>query len=247
MSAMRWPWLVLALFGCATGEDVGDPSPGGGGGVAGAAQGGAAGAGGWPSGGGQGGGSGGGATGGGSGGATGGAGGASGAGTGGATGCAIQGCQDGASSGSGCAQARVIGRASAGSSQGYVKTDTTCNATNQSKDFGSGCGDAGRDHTYRIFMRAGESFAATLTQGAKCASAPSWDRTFKIYFGSSCSDTSCSNASFCYSPGAGNYNKSLNVTQEGWYHLVVDGVGAEDSGSYTLTVKLTCKTPGCEC
>lgn len=251
--------LVLTL-GCATGEEVADPGAGGtiaSGGVAGLGGGagapaGSGGVAGWPTGGAGGAGNAGGA--GGtisSGGGSGGSGGTAAGGTGGTPGCSVQGCQDGPSSGSGCAQARIIGRLSAGSTAGYVKTDNTCSATNQSSAYGTGCDDAGRDHSYRIFMRAGESINVTLTQGTKCAGATAFNRVFKIYAGTGCSDTGCGTKKFCYSPGAGTYNKGLNVTEDGWYHLVVDGVqgtgGGDDSGSYTLTVKLACKTPGCEC
>ncbi|MBK7584980.1 MAG: hypothetical protein IPI67_32920 [Myxococcales bacterium] len=256
---MRSCWLgLVVVMGCATGEEVTDPNAAGGTSNGGTAQGGGGGglagmAGGFPTGGGGAGGSGGTAVGG--GGSPGGSGGTSasggggsgGGGSGGGSGCSIQGCSDGNTSGVGCAAARTIGRTTASGVQGYVKTDTTCNLADASTGYGTGCADLGGDHTYRIYLRAGESISVALTQGSKCSTATSFNRTFKILSGANCSDTTCSVKTFCSPAAAGTYNKSLNVTQDGWYHLVVDGLTSGDAGSYTLTVKLNCKTAGCEC
>ena len=161
-------------------------------------------------------------------------------------------CQSGNQSRSGCANALVIGRLEASVSAGYFTSTNTCSASDASEGPNSGsCWDYGRDHSYRIFLRAGESIAVTLTQGSKCSPATSWDRVFKIYSGNGCSDKSCSNGLFCASTGSGTYSKSYTAPADAWYVIVVDGRTAtnvyDDSGSYTLTVKLTCLAGTCNC
>jgi len=202
-----------------------------GGGVGGTPSGG--GAGGTPSGGGTGGS----ATGG--GGVTGGGGGAS---------CAVVGCADGSESGAGCSNARVVGRVSAAKLGGVDLTANTCSAGNDVSGYdATTCKDQGRDRSWRMYLKKNELLDVKLTQGAKCASAPSWNRIFKIYSGSSCTDQGCGKKQLCANPGSGTWVTKFVPQEDGWYVLVVDGQGADDAGDFTLNLSLLCTFGGCEC
>lgn len=159
-------------------------------------------------------------------------------------------CNTGGQSRSGCTNARVIGRVEASSPSGYFVSTNTCNASDASHGpDSSSCWDYGRDHSYRIFLRAGESMTAAITKGSKCSSATSWDRVLKIYAGTGCDDRSCSSKLVCKSMGGGTLVESFTAPYDAWYVLVIDGRTSayDDSGSYTLTVNMTCATSGCGC
>jgi hypothetical protein len=164
--------------------------------------------------------------------------------------CAVQGCTNGNQSRSGCSNARTIGRSVARQSPWFVATDNTCSASNNSEGPNVGtCWDYGRDHVYRIFLYAGESINVGLTEGSKCPAATSWDSVVKIYRGSSCTDTACGTKLTCDSTWTG-FTKDYTAIQDGWHFVVVDGRTSayDDSGTYTLTVKLTsCLHAGCDC
>ncbi|MBK7586236.1 MAG: hypothetical protein IPI67_39380 [Myxococcales bacterium] len=156
-------------------------------------------------------------------------------------------CSNGNQNRDKCSGARIIGRIDAGDSNGFTISDNTCYAYNRLDDSGS-CYDAGADHTYRIYLRAGESMAVTLTDSWACPSYSSsfWDATIKIFSNSGCNDLLCTNKDVCddYFSGTKNYV----AAKDGWYIIVVDGSTAfDDEGDYTLKVKLTCGAQGCTC
>ncbi|MBK7585861.1 MAG: hypothetical protein IPI67_37460 [Myxococcales bacterium] len=269
------PWWFCMVAACATSEDVGDDKGGGGGGFGGTPSGGG-GAGGTPSGGGGsgataglgatggiGGTPGGGAAGtggtsaggaggtGGSGGSVAGGGGTSGGGGGGPA-CAVLGCADGNESGAGCAGARVVGRLTAAKAGGFQVTTNTCSSANDVSGYdATSCKDLGRDRSYRMYLKKFEKLDVKLTQGAKCASAQSWERVFKIYSGSNCTDQACDKKHLCGNTGAGTWGTTFVAPDDGWYVIVVDGQKApgagDDSGDFTLTLQLLCVFGGCEC
>lgn len=270
------PWWFCMVVACATSEDVGDDKGGGGGGFGGTPSGGG-GAGGTPSGGGGsgataglgatggiGGTPGGGAAGtggtsaggaggtGGSGGSVAGGGGTSGGGGGGGPACAVLGCADGNESGAGCAGARVVGRLTAAKAGGFQVTTNTCSSANDVSGYdATSCKDLGRDRSYRMYLKKFEKLDVKLTQGAKCASAQSWERVFKIYSGSNCTDQACDKKHLCGNTGAGTWGTTFVAPDDGWYVIVVDGQKApgagDDSGDFTLTLQLLCVFGGCEC
>ena len=89
-----------------------------------------------------------------------------------------------------------------------------------------------------------------LTLGTKCGIAKAWDAVLKVYDSTGCTDRTCAAVASCHT-AVSPYTETLVAPAEGWYTIVVDGkTGSavnDDSGTYTLTVKLTCKTGACEC
>lgn len=153
-------------------------------------------------------------------------------------------CGDGAQSRDRCAGARVIGRRTAATTTGYSVTGSTCSASNRFDD----CSwDAGSDHAYRIWARAGETITANLTRGAACVGG-TWDATLKLYQGSDCGTVTCSGDRWCRD-FVGTGAQTWVAPRDGWVVLVVDGSTAfNDEGAYTLRVRLTgCRGPACEC
>ena len=159
----------------------------------------------------------------------------------------LEACTNGSQNRDKCSGARVISRVDAGDSGGFTINDDTCYAYNRLDDSGS-CYDAGADHTYRIYLRAGESMAVTLTDSWSCPTYSSsyWNATLKIFSNAGCTDLLCTNKDVCddYFSGTKNYV----AAKDGWYIIVVDGSTAfDDEGDYTLKVKLTCGAQGCGC
>jgi hypothetical protein len=161
--------------------------------------------------------------------------------------CPIRGCATGSEDRYGCSGARTIGRREAGAAAGYVIDDSTCYEYDEMDEGGSDCWDAGGDHTYRMFVRAGESVRIDLSIDWGCVDAW-WDSTLKVYSNSGCDDTSCATRVYCEEYISSSHTASLTAPRDGWYILVVDGTTAfDDEGDYRLTVHLTCLVPGCEC
>lgn len=152
-------------------------------------------------------------------------------------------CTTGSQNMRGCGNARIIGRTAAAS--GFVGDDDTCFGAYDDMDE-SGCTDGNADHTYRIYMRAGESISVDVDDDWPCDFDQTWwDPAVKLYTSAGCGDLSCSLA-ICdddFSPG---FNHT--ATYDGWYFIVVDGRSSfDDEGDYKLNVTLTCLQPGCEC
>lgn len=133
---------------------------------------------------------------------------------------------------------------------GFQAAADTCTASSAVADYGGSCWDFGRDHSYRILMLAGESVTVTFDNGSQCSQATSWDPVLKIYASPGCGDKSqCTEKHACQLTGSGAYTKEFTAPHDGWYFVIVDGRTSafDDSGKYTLAVKLTCSTAGCGC
>lgn len=154
-------------------------------------------------------------------------------------------CADGAETRDRCAGARVIGRRQAAMAAGYTATGNTCTASNRFDD----CSwDAGNDHAYRIWLRAGERVSARITaRAASCFDTPAI--TLKLYESLGCSDVTCSGDRWCHDFVSNGETFSQTAVRDGWMVIVVDGSTAfDDEGQYTLNVTLTnCAVAGCEC
>ncbi len=153
-------------------------------------------------------------------------------------------CANGAESRDRCTGARVIGRRVAASTAGFSLASDTCRAFNRFDD----CSwDAGGDHSYRIWARAGETITVTLTKGDGCTTV-SWDATLKIYQGADCGTVTCSRDLWCRDR-VGSGAQTYVAPRDGWIVIVVDGSTAfDDEGDYTLRVRLTgCREATCEC
>ncbi len=163
-------------------------------------------------------------------------------------------CVDGAESRAGCGGARTIGRTTAATATGYQISDDLCSASNEFNSSVTSCFDAMGDHTYRIYMRAGDLFDAQLSTNNKCGGG-SWSCTLKIYSTaqtSGCGSLSCGGDSdhiYCDSNDSSPQIFWWAAPADGWYFIVVDGSSSidDDEGDYDLTVKLDCAQPGCEC
>lgn len=156
----------------------------------------------------------------------------------------IEACSNGVEGRDRCTEARVIGRRTAATTAGYVVSGDTCRAANRFDD----CAwDAGSDHAYRLWLRAGETVTVSLAIGGGCATS-TWDATLKLYQGTDCATVTCSGDRWCRDR-VGTSPQTYAATRDGWVVLVVDGSTAfDDEGAYTLTVRLTgCAGASCEC
>lgn len=153
-------------------------------------------------------------------------------------------CANGTQNRDRCTGARVVGRRVAASAAGYSISDSTCSANNRLDD----CSwDAGADHAYRIWARAGETISASVTTGTACIGG-SWSATLKLYQGADCGTVSCSRDVWCRDH-IGTGAQTYVAPRDGWIVLIVDGSTAfDDDGAYTFRVRLTgCAEATCEC
>jgi hypothetical protein len=142
----------------------------------------------------------------------------------------------------------VVGRVTAAKAGGFQVTASTCSVANDLGGYdATSCKDDGRDRAWRLYLKKFEKLDVLLTQGAKCSSAPTWDRVFKIYSGMGCTDQGCGKKVLCGNTGAGTWSTSFVAPEDGWYVVVVDGKTANDAGDFTLTLSLLCVFGGCEC
>jgi hypothetical protein len=161
---------------------------------------------------------------------------------------------DGTQSRESCAGARTISRATASTVTGYTTSDDLCSADDEFNSSVTSCFDAMGDHSYRIYMRAGETVWAEVETNAKCGGG-TWYCTLKIYSraqSEGCTSTNCGGDSdhvFCDSNENTPRANWWAAPADGWYIIVVDGASGveQDEGDYDLTVKLNCATAGCEC
>jgi hypothetical protein len=152
-------------------------------------------------------------------------------------------CVTGTQNRRGCGNARTLDRSAAGT--GVVINDSTCSARNDLDD-STTCFDAGYDHTYRIYMRQGESMEVRLQTLTGCATA-SWLGTLKIFETAGCDSLLCSTKVYCEDQ-SDDLSDTYVAPRDGWVIVVVDGSTAfDDEGTYRLTVNLTCASGNCQC
>lgn len=151
-------------------------------------------------------------------------------------------CSNGTQNRKGCGGARIIGRPQAAA--GFSTSDNTCNADWNFNESG-GCWDANADHSYRLYMRAGETALARIDEHTGGCQG-SWYASLNIYTNSGCGDTSCQQRITC--DDSGDVEINYTAAYDGWHIFVVDGRHAsDDEGEYTFTVTLSCNRPDCEC
>ncbi|HPS31436.1 MAG TPA: EGF domain-containing protein [bacterium] len=161
-------------------------------------------------------------------------------------------CANGSQNRRGCGNARIIGRSIAKTSSGFAISADTCSASND-HDLPSSdeCWDANSDHSYRIYIRAGESVAIQLTTGDPCSySVSDWDATLKLYTNITvCNNENKNEYDYCKIYITSTHNKTFTATVDTWLYIIVDGSSAfDDEGDYSLNVKLqNCTTAGCNC
>ena len=115
-------------------------------------------------------------------------------------------------------------------------------------DDSTSCWDANADHTYRLFMRAGESVHIKIDTSWDCLNEySSWSTTLKVFTNSGCADTACTTKTVCMDQD--DIQETTYVAAyTGWHIIVVDGSSAfDDEGDYTLEVDLTCNVANCGC
>lgn len=166
-------------------------------------------------------------------------------------------CTNGVESRSGCGNARTISRAAAaaGWSSG---TQQTCDASNRHDDDCPGF-DVGNDHTYALFLRAGERVVAELaTVDNDCEWGDEFNSYLKFRFHadpSAAGATSCPGFEMC-AGGPRVYERWTTVrdyiaAEDGWLFVIVDGGASawdEHRGYYELSVELSrCDDAECGC
>ena len=139
-----------------------------------------------------------------------------------------------------------MSRTAAGASGGTTINDNTCSARDDWDD-STTCWDANSDHTYRIYMLAGESLALRYETRDACIGG-SWNGTLKIFETEGGASTACGAKVYC------DYNETLHsatylAPRDGWVVVVADGSSAlvDDEGAYRLTLALSCRDGFCRC
>lgn len=166
-------------------------------------------------------------------------------------------CTTGSQNREGCGNARTISRGAAAST--FVSgIQNTCNADD---DHDGECSifDVGNDHTWTLFVRAGETVTAELgTDNRDCASGEEYHSRLKFKFNASTSSSgasSCPTFEGCWAGPAAyqtfTTTRSYTATADGWLFIIVDGGASgfdEHRGYYFLEVSLSgCDEADCGC
>jgi hypothetical protein len=165
-------------------------------------------------------------------------------------------CTAGSQSRSGCGNARVISRTAAAT--GFVADDDTCSAGDRHEGDCGGIWDMGNDHTYAVFLRAGESLDLDLAWAGSRCSGEDWQSRLKVKWNPSvdaAGATSCPALLGCwagpYAGAAWTLSQRVTASVDGWAFVIVDGGSTgltEYRGHYRLTVTLSgCAVAGCAC
>lgn len=159
----------------------------------------------------------------------------------------VESCTDGDQNRRGCGGARTIGRSGAGGTGGWTIWDDTCGARDDFED-SSSCWDANNDHSYRLYMREGESVTIRYETDEPCAFDEwSWNGTLKIFETGGCESTACGTKVYC-EDNERDQTTTYVAPRDGWIIIVADGSHAfDDEGDYWLSVDLTCNDADCEC
>ena len=166
-------------------------------------------------------------------------------------------CVTGTQTRQGCSRSRTISRgaASGGWNSG---SQNTCSASD-SHDDSCPSFDVGNDHTYALYMVAGERVTVVLNAGtSECASGEYFNSWLKFKFSNDTTNTgatTCPTFVGCWGgPNEDetfNYTRTYDATSDGWLHIIVDGAASafdEHRGYYTLGVTLSrCESANCGC
>jgi hypothetical protein len=176
----------------------------------------------------------------------------------GASGLPPNACVYGDQNRAGCAGARIIGRGLAAMNW-HSGQQENCGAHNDTFNECSPHSDQGYDHTYAIFVRAGESVSVSLAAvTGECGAGESFGSRLKIKTNVDATEggaASCPVLFGCWlGPSAGeewSVDQYYSPEQDEWVFIIVDGgdeTANEHRGYYTLAVTLTeCADPNCGC
>lgn len=157
-------------------------------------------------------------------------------------------CVAGTQNRRGCGGARVVSRLAAGNASGFLISDTTCSGASNDFDDSSGCWDANRDHSYRIYLRQGEQLRLQYNTQVMCGtSSTRWNATLKIFETAGCDSLTCGAKVHCVY-NRRDHDHTYTAPRDGWVIVVADGSHAsDDRGSYRLTFSLQCRGGNCGC
>lgn len=167
-------------------------------------------------------------------------------------------CTAGAQNRDRCSNARIIGRGAAAATWASG-TQNTCGASNRHSGECGGLFDVGNDHTYALYVQAGERVVATLgTTSTRCSSGEEFHSRLKMKFHANVAAegaTSCPSLLGCWGGPRRfddtTYARTYDVTEDGWLFVIVDGGASgldQHRGHYTLQVALSrCDAVGCGC
>jgi hypothetical protein len=166
-------------------------------------------------------------------------------------------CANGSQNRDRCSGARIIGRSSAAASW-TSGVQNTCSASDRHDDACPGF-DVGNDHSYAIYVKAGERVSANLTTTTtRCATGEEFRSFLKFKFNpdaTSAGAAACPSFVLC-AAGPGRTDsyataRTYDATADGWLFVIIDGgatVYDEYRGYYNLTVSLSrCSSANCSC
>lgn len=176
-----------------------------------------------------------------------------------ASGMPVNACMNTSGSRQGCANAAIIGRTIA-SVQWDSGRENTCRGRNRHSGECGGVWDVGNDHTYALFMKAGETAEVSLgVERSKCDSRD-YDYHARLKFKFHADPTvggvsSCPRFESCHpGPNAGQNTRnerSYTASEDGWLFIIVDGGSSglgNHQGYYNLAVTLSgCLDANCGC
>ena len=154
----------------------------------------------------------------------------------------VEGCADeGSQTSNECGTAKVMGRTTLFTSDGYMIAANTTSAGNDDDlaTTETDCFDGKYDQFYRFYMKKAETITVTADP---VAAAWDFDIMLKLYAGTTCkaggSPISCTDDGY---DGASE-TVTHSASADGWYTVVVDGrlafADAQDYGAYNLVAKL---------
>ena len=166
-------------------------------------------------------------------------------------------CANGSQNRDRCSGARIIGRSSAAASW-TSGLQNTCTA-NDRHDDACPSFDVGNDHTYAIYVKAGERVTADLTTNpTRCATGEEFRSFLKFKFNpdaTSAGAASCPSFVLCAGGPSRTdtyaTTRTYDATTDGWLFVIVDGGATafdEYRGYYNLAVSLgRCSSANCSC
>jgi hypothetical protein len=166
-------------------------------------------------------------------------------------------CANGSQNRDRCSGARIIGRSSAAASWSSG-LQNTCSASDRHDDACPSF-DVGNDHTYAIYVKAGERVTADLTTNStRCATGEEFRSFLKFKFNADATGagaSACPTFVLCAGGPARTdtyaTTRTYDATADGWLFVIVDGGAVtfdEYRGYYNLAVSLgRCSSANCSC